>query len=95
MMDHPMSLRVLVKLCTVRLLVQGIGKGTGFFVAPGLVLTCAHVVAEAVESQLPVTVHTWDGQQVGQTFVETTDVFLKEISIPAAEGGATHAHKYP
>lgn len=36
----------LLQQCTVRLSVQG-GHGTGFFVAPGLILTCAHVVERA------------------------------------------------
>ncbi len=91
-MNHPMALRELVKNCTVRLLVQGIGKGTGFCVAPGLVLTCAHVIAEALEQRLPVKVHTWDGQQVGQTFVDAKDVLLEEIPVP---DGAKRVHKYP
>ncbi len=33
----------LVRRCTVKLLVPG-GHGTGFFVAPGTILSCAHVV---------------------------------------------------
>ncbi|MEQ9485256.1 trypsin-like peptidase domain-containing protein [Coleofasciculus sp. F4-SAH-05] len=40
-----MSLETLLRDCTVKLSLpsQG-GWGTGFFVAPGLILTCAHVV---------------------------------------------------
>ena len=35
----------LLQSCTVKITVPGqVGWGTGFFVAPGLVLTCAHVV---------------------------------------------------
>ncbi|MEN8446805.1 MAG: hypothetical protein ABG776_17545, partial [Cyanobacteria bacterium J06555_13] len=35
----------LLQHCTVRIEVPGQkGWGTGFFVAPGLILTCAHVV---------------------------------------------------
>src|SRR5258706_14136631 len=38
----------LLRQCTVRVSVQGKkGHGTGFFVAPGLILTCAHVVTES------------------------------------------------
>src|SRR5215831_13606046 len=40
------SLIDLLHRCTVKLTV-GRGYGTGFFVAPGLILTCAHVVKEA------------------------------------------------
>lgn len=92
-MDDHISSRVLVKHCTVRLLIQGMVKGTGFFVAPGLVLTCAHVVAEALERQIPVEVHTWDGQQLGQTFIETQKTFIEEIPIQGTYPRRTH--KYP
>lgn len=94
-MEHPISLRALVKHCTVRLLVQGIGQGTGFFVAPGLVLTCAHVIAEALAHQFPVNVHTWDGQFFGQTLVEAQDVWLEEIPFPPPQIDAKRVHKYP
>jgi hypothetical protein len=30
--------------CTVRIDVRGVPSGTGFFVAPGLIVTCAHVI---------------------------------------------------
>ncbi len=47
--------------CTVRLTVSGgRDQGTGFFVAPGLVLTCAHVV-EAAGPDQSVAVH-WAGR---------------------------------
>ena len=35
----------LLQQCTVKLTIPGVSsQGTGFFVAPGLILTCAHVV---------------------------------------------------
>lgn len=43
----------LVQQCTVKITVPG-GWGTGFFVAPGLILTCAHVVKGAQISNLQV-----------------------------------------
>lgn len=44
----PLSIDERLKQCTVRLSVTGgQGHGTGFFVAPGLILTCAHVVKGA------------------------------------------------
>ena len=46
-------LESLLQQCTVKIIVPG-GWGTGFFVAPGLILTCAHVVRKAVA--LPITV---------------------------------------
>jgi hypothetical protein len=49
--------------CTVRLTVPGArDQGTGFFVAPGLVLTCAHVVEAALPDKA-VEVH-WAGRTI-------------------------------
>jgi V8-like Glu-specific endopeptidase len=48
--------------CTVRLSVPDkTGHGTGFFVAPGLILTCAHVLKDAVSNSIPIEVY-WNGQ---------------------------------
>jgi hypothetical protein len=49
----------LLQQCTLRVSVGG-GHGTGFFVAPQLILTCAHVVASAN----PETIHVfWQSQK--------------------------------
>jgi hypothetical protein len=53
-MDGPLF--ELLHSCTARLEVSG-GHGTGFFVAPGLVLTCAHVVEKAESDVTRITVH--------------------------------------
>ncbi len=50
----------LLRGCTVRLSVSG-GHGTGFFVAPGTILSCAHVVKLAQEAKKAVTAF-WNGQ---------------------------------
>jgi tetratricopeptide (TPR) repeat protein len=51
----------LLQRCTVKLtLPDRMGWGTGFFVAPGLILTCAHVVREAGDG--PVLVR-WQAQE--------------------------------
>jgi Trypsin-like peptidase domain/TIR domain len=50
----------LLRRCTVRLSVPG-GHGTGFFVAPGTILSCAHVVKPAQEAKKSVTAY-WNGQ---------------------------------
>ncbi|MDX2244488.1 MAG: serine protease [Leptolyngbyaceae cyanobacterium bins.302] len=47
------QLEKLLQRCTVRLTTTS-GHGTGFFVAPGLILTCAHVVEAAID--LPISV---------------------------------------
>src|SRR5258706_15600768 len=69
-MGQTLQLRELLKLCTVRLLVIGWSQGTGFFVAPGLILTCAHVVQSAKKNNLPVKVFTWDSQSLGHGTIE-------------------------
>lgn len=43
----------LLQQCTVKITVPG-GWGTGFFVAPGLILTCTHVVRKAADLQVTV-----------------------------------------
>src|SRR5437588_11468232 len=69
-MRQASHLRELLKLCTVRLLVTGWSLGTGFFVAPGFILTCAHVVQSAKKNSLAVKVFTWDGQSFGEGAIE-------------------------
>jgi hypothetical protein len=44
------SLFELLKDCTVRLDLNSSHSGTGFFIAPGYILTCAHVVEASKES---------------------------------------------
>jgi len=58
-------LEKLVRQCTVRIQIivdQQKKFGTGFFVAPGLVLTCAHVVeAPRDTNELSINVH-WNDE---------------------------------
>jgi HEAT repeat protein len=55
------SLYELLRQCTVRVSSHGMtGYGTGFFVAPGLVLTSAHVV-QAVQVNKPAVQVSWQG----------------------------------
>ncbi len=53
-MDGP--LYKLMVNCTVRLKMPG-GTGTGFFVAPGFILTCAHNVKKAKDNAARITAH--------------------------------------
>jgi Trypsin-like peptidase domain/NACHT domain/HEAT repeats len=55
-MEH---LYKLLEQCTVKLTI-GQSQGTGFFVAPGLILTCNHVVSEAGERSIDVM---WNNQK--------------------------------
>lgn len=59
----------LLRRCTVRLHIPRDGsQGTGFWVAPGLVLTCAHVVETAQAQSAPVEI-TGDGRTVSGQIV--------------------------
>ncbi len=57
-MDGSNQLTSLLRRCTVRLSTPS-ESGTGFFVAPGLILTCAHVVGNIQSDQTLVTVE-WE-----------------------------------
>lgn len=50
----------LLRQCTVKLNLPGGGWGTGFFVAPGWLLTCAHVVQNLEEQSVQVQ---WQNQE--------------------------------
>lgn len=54
-MDSSDQLISLLERCTVRLSTPST-SGTGFFVAPGLILTCAHVIEDSQGNQTSVTV---------------------------------------
>lgn len=78
------SLYELLHDCTVRIVAKG-SQGTGFFVAPGLILTCSHVVENAYKAHLPVEV-SWKGQTVtAQIFefrnAEYPDLALLQVNI--------------
>ena len=56
---RPNRLDQLLHECTVKIyLKKGSGYGTGFFIAPGFILTCAHVTREAVGTTLQVLPNT-------------------------------------
>lgn len=53
------SLYDLLTSCTVRITSKS-GQGTGFFVAPNLVLTCKHVIENALNPSSPIEI-SWQG----------------------------------
>ncbi|HEY0753014.1 MAG TPA: trypsin-like peptidase domain-containing protein [Ktedonobacteraceae bacterium] len=55
------SLYELLQQCTVRISIPQTARGSGVFVAPGLILTCAHVVAAAQEQGQEISI-TWKDQ---------------------------------
>ncbi|MEG3439687.1 trypsin-like peptidase domain-containing protein [Pannus brasiliensis CCIBt3594] len=63
--------RALLRECTVRLRAAG-KPGTGFFVAPGLILTCFHVVEGVKESDKIVSVQ-WTGQDYTAKYLKGFD----------------------
>jgi CHASE2 domain-containing sensor protein len=74
----------LLKHCTVKLSVPGkVGWGTGFFVAPGKILTCAHVVKDAETKIVNVC---WQNQEnftqatITQVFSDPVDLALLDFN---------------
>lgn len=92
-MQQPLSLQEQLRRCTVQLFVPGKSLGTGFFVAPGLILTCAHVVQIAQEQKLTVEVRAWDGQFIGIGSIST--FLLEKIPVKQALPGQRSSHLYP
>jgi DNA polymerase III delta prime subunit len=78
------SLYELLRQCTVRISLPGRTEhGTGFFVAPGLILTCAHVIKGPKQETGSVEVY-W-GDQTYSATIKTiqveTDLALLRISL--------------
>ncbi len=92
-MGQPPSLREQLRRCTVQLLVPNKSLGTGFFVAPGLILTCAHVIQIAQENNTSIEVSAWDGRAIGPGSIQK---FVVE-KIPARENlpGQKIQYLYP
>src|SRR5258707_14318922 len=77
------ELVALLHTCTVRLAVAGKkGYGTGFFVAPGQIVTCAHVVEYAQNAHAVVEAY-WNNQvftaQIAQ-YMPSLDLALLQLS---------------
>jgi len=67
------SLYELLHNCIVKVVDPQGSRGTGFFVAPGLILTCAHVVEAAGKQKMPVEI-SWNGQKIAAQMQELRDV---------------------
>jgi tetratricopeptide (TPR) repeat protein len=84
------QLEDLLQQCTVRLNISGcMGWGTGFFVAPGLILTCAHVVEKA-SIEHPIQVRWKNEEKWAQALIERLlpnpyDLALLRVSQIGAE----------
>src|SRR5260370_40278934 len=79
------SLNPLIELlmrCTVRLRIREKLKGSGFFIAPGLILTCAHVVESAWQEQATVDVQRRDSQQcIGAHILQFRTVAYPDLAL--------------
>ncbi|HET8651143.1 MAG TPA: trypsin-like peptidase domain-containing protein [Gaiellaceae bacterium] len=62
-----------LRVCTVRIDIGGAPKGSGFFVAPGHVVTCAHVLGEAREN-----IAVSDVSNVAYTVAKVADVWPED-----------------
>jgi hypothetical protein len=83
--DMAQSLYELLHACTVRITVPKVSQGTGFFVAPGGILTCAHVVQSALKSNTPIEV-SWNNQTTiaqiqGLRGVSSSDLALLRVNL--------------
>lgn len=77
------SIYELLGNCTVSV-TTGPSKGTGFFVAPGLVLTCAHVITPSQQANSSIQI-SWQGQSFPATLSqarEASDLALLKVAIP-------------
>ena len=78
------SLYDLLTACTVRITSKG-EQGTGFFVAPNLVLTCKHVIENALKPPSLIDV-TWQGQSLTASLyalptTSTLDLALLQLQV--------------
>jgi tetratricopeptide (TPR) repeat protein len=75
----------LLQQCTVKLTISGVSHGTGFFVAPGLILTCAHVVKGAGGKSIQVrwqNHENWAEAVVEKSFPDPYDLALLRVTLP-------------
>lgn len=81
------QLEHLLQQCTVKLtLPDRSGWGTGFFVAPGWILTCAHVVKEAKGEPIQVrwqNQENWAQAVVERSIADPYDLALLRVTLPA------------
>ncbi|MEQ8962187.1 MAG: serine protease, partial [Coleofasciculus sp. C2-GNP5-27] len=76
----------LLQQCTVKLSLPGrMGWGTGFFVAPEWILTCAHVVKKAEREPVQVrwqTQENWSQAVVEELRPDPYDLALLRVTLP-------------
>ena len=74
------SLYELLYSCIVRISVPKVSQGTGFFVAPGTILTCAHVVEAAQKGNALIEV-SWNGQTTNAQISQFRNVSYPDLAL--------------
>jgi Trypsin-like peptidase domain len=72
----------LLQQCTVKLTISGVSYGTGFFVSPGLILTCAHVVKDLGHKSIQVRWQSqgnWAQAVVERSILDPHDLALLRV----------------
>ena len=70
----------LLHACIVRITVSNGSQGTGFFVRPGGILTCAHVVQEARKSNASIEA-SWNNQTTMAQIQEFRDISSSDLAL--------------
>lgn len=71
----------------------GMESGAGFFVAPGYLLTCAHVVAGANQGQGTIKI-VWNRQKYSASIEQITDKAHPDLALLKIEGISNHPCVY-
>src|SRR5690242_11822644 len=86
----------LLARCTARLMVRVHSRtetGTGFFVGPGYLLTCAHVVIEASQGNGSIEAE-WNGQKYSATIEKITSRTYPDLAFLKIESLRDHPCVY-
>lgn len=74
------SLYELLHACIVRITVPKVSQGTGFFVVPGGILTCTHVIQDALRSNVSIEI-SWNNQTTMAQIQEYRDVSSSDLAL--------------
>ncbi|HKV60155.1 MAG TPA: trypsin-like peptidase domain-containing protein [Ktedonobacteraceae bacterium] len=94
-MNNLKDLRSLLGRCTVRISLTNKTneRGTGFFVAPGTILTCAHVIENAHTNKAPLLV-SWEGQTFTASIEQFSDKAYPDLALLKIDHSLQHPCVY-
>jgi Trypsin-like peptidase domain/TIR domain len=94
-MNNLKDLRSLLGRCTVRITLSNKPneRGTGFFVAPGTILTCAHVVENTQMNQAPILI-SWEGQTYTASIHQFFDKTYPDLALLKIDHSVHHPCVY-